>query len=248
MKKLSGKTILVVDDEPDLREIMTEEFECAGANVLTAENGTVAFEMIKTQNPDAVVSDVRMPGGDGFELLANAKKLASERPVILLITGFSDYSIQQAYDAGAAGIFSKPCDFDALIDSVSKALQDRGTRYLRKFERLPTDFSVKLTIENINDTIKGNAVNLGLGGMYIALAPPLPEVESRVSFTLEMNTPQGVKNLEGVGICRWARKFDDAHLPSGIGVEFSSITQDTFNVIEEFIQSHKPTSHIPISR
>ena len=83
------KTILVVDDEVGLREILREEMEGAGFGVLEAENGTKAFEIASNNPVDLVITDIRMGGGNGIELLDRLKTLDAVKPVILMVTGFS---------------------------------------------------------------------------------------------------------------------------------------------------------------
>ena len=68
---LKGKRLLIVDDEPDLREMLEFEFEMSGASVETAMNGRDALEKFKHQAFDLIISDIRMPGGDGVELIKN---------------------------------------------------------------------------------------------------------------------------------------------------------------------------------
>jgi CheY-like chemotaxis protein len=70
-KALAGKMILLVEDEADLREPISEELMYFGAKVLQAANGQEALRLLEANPIDAIVSDVRMPGGDGVELLKN---------------------------------------------------------------------------------------------------------------------------------------------------------------------------------
>ena len=62
LKEIKDLTILVVDDEPDLGELVAFEFELVGANVLSASNGKGALELVQNNSIDVVVSDIRMPG------------------------------------------------------------------------------------------------------------------------------------------------------------------------------------------
>lgn len=120
---LSGKKILVVDDELDLREIISEDLELLGAEVFNAENGRSAFELAKLVHPHLIVSDVRMSGGDGIELLNRIKELPQNpSPYVFLITGFADMSLEVALSLGAQGMLSKPFNLKQLRELVSETL------------------------------------------------------------------------------------------------------------------------------
>lgn len=123
MKKLAGKTILVVDDESDLREILCEEFEALGATVLCAENGSKAFDLFNSHSIDLIVSDVRMPGGDGVDLLKKVRaRYPFAPPHVFLITGFADVTSHQALALGAQGMISKPFSLVQLRSIVTDCL------------------------------------------------------------------------------------------------------------------------------
>ena len=120
---LSGKKILVVDDELDLREIISEDLELLGAEVFNAENGRSAFDLAKLVHPDLILSDVRMPGGDGIELLSRIKDLPQNpSPYVFLITGFADMSPEEATSLGAQGMLAKPFNLKQLRELVSLTL------------------------------------------------------------------------------------------------------------------------------
>lgn len=117
------KTILIVDDEPDLREILRLEFEAEGWNVIEAENGTKAFETFQNSKIDAVASDVRMPGGDGVSLLEKIKAVSPKTPVVLL-TGFADIQEKDALAKGALAMVKKPFDLVSVISLINGALPE----------------------------------------------------------------------------------------------------------------------------
>ncbi len=123
MTNLSGKTILVVDDEAELREILREEFEFLGCRVLESENGTRALELLDKESVNAVISDVRMGGGNGITLLTKIRQRDPEVPVVLLVTGFADISKEEAIEQGALGLIAKPFQMDALVKVISDGLR-----------------------------------------------------------------------------------------------------------------------------
>jgi two-component system nitrogen regulation response regulator GlnG len=93
---------------------------------MCAENGRAGFEAARKFLPHAIVSDVRMAGGDGIELLKNVHEANLEpSPAVFLITGFADITPAQAESLGARGMLSKPFNLKQLrelvVDSVSHA-------------------------------------------------------------------------------------------------------------------------------
>ena len=116
------KRILVVDDEPDMREVMSTYLEMEGFECSEAENGLAAIEAVKAATFDAVVSDVRMPECDGAQMLMKLREMDQESPIVFMVTGYPDYSTDFLIDAGAAAVFLKPMDRDKLILAVKQAL------------------------------------------------------------------------------------------------------------------------------
>ncbi len=118
----SKRTILIVDDEVDLAEIMCFIFEQGGFNVEYAYNGDTAYNKFKSSKIDAVVTDVRMPKVSGIDLLKHIKKENPSYPPIFLITGFSDINEEEAKKYGASGLFKKPAKFDLLVEKVANEI------------------------------------------------------------------------------------------------------------------------------
>jgi len=119
--------ILVVDDDSNMRTLLLEtleEFEDYGIELLTAENGEEALEIIKTKKPDLVILDVMMPGISGFEVCNTVKNILELRDIyILLLTAKSQNTDRNTgYDAGADGYMTKPFVPDELTKVVSKIL------------------------------------------------------------------------------------------------------------------------------
>ena len=118
--------IILIDDDPHLRQALTQTLDLAGLNVLPLAEATSLAERIGRDWPGVVVSDIRMPGMDGLELLAQLHGQDPELPV-LLITGHGDVPLAvQAMRSGAYDFLEKPFASDALIDSVRRALALRA--------------------------------------------------------------------------------------------------------------------------
>ena len=122
MKKPNEVTLLIVDDEADLVEVIADSFRQMGWNVLTASGGDEAFEVVRKNKVDIVLSDVRMPKGDGIGMLSNIRSEFPGVPVVFLMTGFSSVPTEELIKMGAHAVFSKPFNRDQVYSEVSKAV------------------------------------------------------------------------------------------------------------------------------
>lgn len=114
---LQGLRILIVDDDPQIRNFFVEEIEYHGGKTVTAANGEEGVQVYQNDpNFDLILSDMRMPQGDGLFLFRKLKELSDKPISFVLITGFSDISESAAKQEGILRVFEKPVDWDALID------------------------------------------------------------------------------------------------------------------------------------
>lgn len=121
-----NERILLVDDEPEVRELLAELLEDEGYSVLQADDGEVGFKLFMSENIDLVVTDVRMPNKNGIELLKDIKQSGQDVDVII-VTGQSDeLTAIDCLREGAYDYLLKPIeDLDIMITSVSRALEKR---------------------------------------------------------------------------------------------------------------------------
>ncbi len=120
-----NRTILVCDDEKNIREGLALAFELEDYNVLTAENGKVAWSLINKNDVDLVITDLRMDEMNGQELL---KKVVSTYPNIPVVILTGHGTIETAVNAmrdGAVDFFTKPLDLDRLLLLVKKSLKHK---------------------------------------------------------------------------------------------------------------------------
>lgn len=118
--------VLVVDDDDDLREVVAQDFASKGYEVRTAASGDEAFRLVQQAPVDLVLSDLRMPSGDGIDLLKQIVALDAPRPAVILMTGFADLNSEQARALGAAALVGKPFDRSALFATVRALRVARG--------------------------------------------------------------------------------------------------------------------------
>lgn len=114
------KKILIVDDEKNIRFLLKEEMTDEGYDVILAENGAVALEMIDSEKPDLVTLDIKMPGEDGLSVLRKIREKDYDLPVIIC----SAYSVYKSdFSAVAANHYVvKSSNFDELKTKIKDIL------------------------------------------------------------------------------------------------------------------------------
>jgi DNA-binding NtrC family response regulator len=101
-------TVLVVDDEERMRELLGRILARDGYSVLTAEDGCKALELIRAERVDLIISDVRMPHCDGFELLKTVKREHPHIGVIMMTAHGDTYTVKDVLLLGADEYIAKP--------------------------------------------------------------------------------------------------------------------------------------------
>jgi DNA-binding NtrC family response regulator len=120
--------VLLVDDETGILETLQILFRGEGYQVLLANSGRAALETLETERPDIVVSDIRMPGVTGLEVLARARQVDPEMAVILMTAQASLQSAVRAVNEGAYYYLQKPFANDELLAICARAAEARELR------------------------------------------------------------------------------------------------------------------------
>jgi len=173
-------SILIADDEEDIRDVFEIALQDIGYTVFLAENGEKAFEIFKSKKPDIVITDIKMPVMDGIALL---KQIKRENPAteVLMITGHGDMDLTiRSLKHDAMDFITKPVNVDILEIAVEKAVEkivakQKLLEYTQKLELLILEkskladhlSSLGLMLGTISHNIKGLLTNLD-GGIYMA--------------------------------------------------------------------------------
>ncbi len=123
MKRITKKArVLIVDDEPDLSDQIAQYLSRVGFDVVTSPNGIDAEYIFNRDHPDAVVTDYRMPGRNGVDLLVGLKRINENVPV-LLMSGHADMQVcLTALKENAFEFLEKPVDLERLVELLQRAL------------------------------------------------------------------------------------------------------------------------------
>ncbi len=121
----AAKTVLVVDDAAEIRDLLADLIlRPSGYNVLTAASGTQGLELARTQSPDVVISDIKMPDFTGIELTQLLKREKPSLPVILITAEGSEEVARQALRVGADDYFPKPFDPDEMLETLERLTRE----------------------------------------------------------------------------------------------------------------------------
>jgi len=132
------KTILIIDDEPDICQSMSDIFSDEGYNVMTAGDGNEALEKLEKETPDLIFLDIWLPDSDGLKLLPGLKQEHPQVPVIMISGHGTIETAVQATKLGAFDFIEKPLSLDKLVITASNALtisrlQEENVRLKKKY-------------------------------------------------------------------------------------------------------------------
>jgi CheY-like chemotaxis protein len=235
----SKKSILIVDDDATLRDVIMFDFKRWGFQVFSAEDGLDAIEVIKKEHIDVIVTDVRMPRMNGVELLDAVRAINRRLPVVLFITGYADLMAEDAYDKGACAVMSKPFDRKQLSTAVRRAMQTGPEKFGAPLEIGPADVILD---------IQAKGVSIGQGGMSLISDSGLAKVDQIVSFKIENPNPH-LALIQGQGYVRWVRraKAGPAERASrlALGIEFVYLEESCRLNVTNFLNGLESKAYIP---
>ncbi len=134
--------ILLIDDEPDIVRVLSMSLRADGYDVIPAHSGIEGIEVFKKEKPDIVLTDIKMPGMDGIEVLKKVKSIAPESEVII-ITGHGDIdNTIEALQYGASDFINKPVRDEALSIALKRARDKLEIR--RQLREYTHDLEIKI--------------------------------------------------------------------------------------------------------
>lgn len=238
MSENEKPVILLVDDEPDLLEILAMELEYSGFDIVPASNGRDAYAKLDDNPVSIILSDIRMADGDGIELLDRVISRGANPPPLIFMTGFADITEEEAYARGASGFFHKPVDSGVLVNGINRALLPPGEIWRQESEE-NCSHSIELTVEDGAES----RFTPGRGGFFIGVESAAQKPGTRINFRIRMGGAQ----LEGQGVVRWNRKKNNHGLPVGSGVEIERMTPESIELYLGMVAKEKPVAYIPMN-
>lgn len=220
--KTNMNSILIIDDEPQLRKLLSRMMELEGYEVFQAADCQSTLKQLKLHNPQVVLCDVFLPDGNGVDLVSTIKKLYPEREVILLTAHGNIPDGVQAIKNGAFDYITKGDDNNKIIPLISRAMEQAKRNIGEKARpEEPQAYSF--------ETIKGKSASMR---QVVALAQKVAATDVTVLLTGETGTG---KEVFAQAIHRNSLRKDNAF----IAVNCSAFSKD---LLESEIFGHKAGS------
>ncbi|MBX9768388.1 MAG: response regulator [Bdellovibrionales bacterium] len=241
--------ILVVDDDADIRKWVETTLSQFGHRIALAHNVLSAIEILRTDGFDMIISDLRMDGDDGIDLLAHVRRINWTSPKFVLFTSHADLPHEMALDLGANDVLAKPCSERELVDCVMSTFKDihsqgeGGSEEREKKIRVRVALDADLMIEGDPVARVAKVLNVAKGGMFLCLEHSQPEVNSLVS--LKVRFPVGTPGVSAGfvfqvrGLVRWSRQMADKGQPSGFGVQFLDLKPYDSEFLNKLVESER---------
>lgn len=191
------RTVLVVDDEPRLRDSIRLNLELEGYQVVEARNGIEALEKVRTALPDCVVLDVMMPELDGFETLRELRKFSTV-PVVMLTVKADERDVILGLELGADDYVAKPFSQRVLLTRIKAVIRRAELPPQVPRQRIVVDGELTVDLDRREVLVRGEKV-------------PLRPTEFRLLYHL-VNNPGVVLSHETLLSRVWGPEYrDDTH-------------------------------------
>jgi DNA-binding NtrC family response regulator len=180
MEAQPSRSVLVVDDDAAMREMLISLLEEHRLRASGAESAEAAVEQLRDSDFDAVLSDIRMPGQSGVELLGQIRELRPETPVILMTAFGTIDSAVEAMRAGAFHYITKPFKRDAVLVALERAFERRA-------------------LEDENRRLRRAVDRTSAFGELIGTSPPMQEIYAMVRKVAENRSSVLITGASGTG-------------------------------------------------
>jgi len=204
------KKILLVDDDKDMRDILSSLISSEGYETITAGDGRKALKEISAHSPDLVLLDIRLPEMDGMKVLEEIKKIDKNLPVIML-TAYEDVKgAVQAMKSGAFDYITKPFDNEEMVLNIKRALQ---TCYLSR------------EVENLRKILEGKRIV----ERFLGESPPIKQILNQVKIIAPTSMTVIIQGESGTGkelIARMIHQESPRHDKPFIAIDCGTIPEN----------------------
>ena len=227
-------SVLVADDEEDVRFLLSRLLGDVGYEVHLAQDGLEALEQVEAVKPDLMILDLMMPGLDGWGVLTRLET-HPDPPIVLLLTARGDTeSFARGIRAGAAAYVTKPFRFHELIATVQGLLaSDAKARAVhderRREPRRPLSAEVRVYGRDDTPIALGQTVNVSSGGLRVHLGL---KIDQGFPVSVAFDPSRGIPEVRVGGLVRW---FEPIPRGYAHGLSFTPLTEDTARHVEALL-------------
>ena len=178
---INKKTILLIDDEPTIGEIISFELTRHNFIVLIAKTAQSGLDKAEDLKPDLIITDLNLHGGSGLEVLSTINNQVPDLPVIIM-TGHPSFSEREAFSLGAADLIRKPFSRIRLTESVKNLVSAQHEQFSRKpkeAEIETIDWDAPISSPQNDSTLK-----FGRGGLFVPSSHHLPAQDSMIHLAI----------------------------------------------------------------
>jgi len=224
---------ILLNEDAELQNILEESFfRRIGFNLLVAENGEQAYEMIEELDPVLVLLALDSPGWDGESFCRRVKEDAVLRstPIILILPSAQEEAAVRCRATGCDALLARPIDSQGFLAVACRLLNIMG----RAAARLSVSLSVLVGRES-RKSRPGRILNLNTGGVFVE-TDRLHPVGTLLS--LEFSLPQASAPLRCKGVVAWVNHPEwvkTSSLPSGMGVRFAELAEEDRAALSAFV-------------
>ena len=188
----SEHSILIIDDDPTVRDLMKRQLERDGFGVIIAEDGATGIETAIKVQPDAIVLDILMPGMDGWSVLRSLKANEETSTIPVIMASILDEK-NRGYSLGAADYLSKPVERDRLISSIEKLIGGGEGKTIFVVE---DDSELRFLLKEALSKESYNVLEAENGKVALAKLGDIEEPPSLILLDLNMPVMNGFEFLE----------------------------------------------------
>lgn len=238
MQNVEPYKLLIVDDESGIRDSLKDFFELEGFCVSCSSGGINALEELKNNPFDVVLSDIRMPDGDGRFLLKSIRQIHTSQPLVILMSGFSDVTPEEAYAEGAVALLTKPFNPVEVIERVKAHIDEQKNRWRTVYSAKP-QYKLKLESSSIQEAVQKQQISCGQNGLFLKIDPS----GYRVGQDIELQFSDS--QLVAVGVIRWVRAVVTSDRSKGMGIELKSLTDNLKTQFLDILENQTIAAVIP---